>query len=332
LDEILSQEEINALLSSFAKQEVERAAKSGNGKKKQVRPYDFRRPDKLSKEQLRTIEMIHETFARLLTTWMSTYLRLPVRVTLTSSEQMSFDEFSSSLPIPGVIAVFNISPPDGEAILSLEPLLAFGMLDRVLGGPGQAKGKPRELTDIEQRLMQDLTAKVLDLLTRAWSDVTAFSARLENIVASPQFAQITAETETVGTVSLQVTLGEITGGVTLCYPYPVLQPVLPRLVATRWFKKQTGRGAEASSAEAIRQRLANVQVPVTVELGQATVLVGDFLDLAVGDIIKLDSRRGEDLVVRVGGGAKFVARPGVIGKRLAFQVSRVLYDRGGTLR
>ncbi|MCR4402735.1 MAG: flagellar motor switch protein FliM [Firmicutes bacterium] len=332
MDEILSQEEINALLSSFAKQEVERAAKSGNGKKKQVRPYDFRRPDKLSKEQLRTIEMIHETFARLLTTWMSTYLRLPVRVTLTSSEQMSFDEFSSSLPIPGVIAVFNISPPDGEAILSLEPLLAFGMLDRVLGGPGQAKGKPRELTDIEQRLMQDLTAKVLDLLTRAWSDVTAFSARLENIVASPQFAQITAETETVGTVSLQVTLGEITGGVTLCYPYPVLQPVLPRLVATRWFKKQTGRGAEASSAEAIRQRLANVQVPVTVELGQATVLVGDFLDLAVGDIIKLDSRRGEDLVVRVGGGAKFVARPGVIGKRLAFQVSRVLYDRGGTLR
>ncbi|NLG79658.1 MAG: flagellar motor switch protein FliM [Firmicutes bacterium] len=331
MDEILSQEEINALLSSFAKQEEEHAVKSGSGKTKQVRPYDFRRPDKLSKDQLRTIEMIHETFARSLSTWMSTYLRMPVRVTLASCEQLSFDEFSSSLPTPGVIAVFNISPPDGEAVLALEPLLAFAMLDRVLGGPGQAKGRPRELTDIEQRLMQDLVVKVLDILTRAWSDVAGFSARLENIVASSQFAQITAETETVGAVSLEVAFGEVTGNVSLCFPYPILQPVLPRLAATRWFKKQVGRGGEAGSAEAIRQRLATVQVPVTVELGQASIMVGDFLDLAQGDIIRLDSRRGEDLVVRVGGGPKFLARPGVIGKRLAFQVSRVLYDRGGIL-
>ncbi|MDI7248275.1 MAG: flagellar motor switch protein FliM [Bacillota bacterium] len=331
MDEILSQEEINALLSSFAKQEEGHTAKDRSGEAKQVRPYDFRRPDKLSKDQLRTIEMIHETFARSLSTWMSSYLRLPVRVSMASCEQHSFDEFSSSLPTPGVIAVFNMSPPDGEAIVAFAPALAFAILDRVLGGPGQARGKPRELTDIEQQLMQDLVAKVLDILARAWADVAAFSARLVNIVSSPQFAQITAETETVGAVSLQVTFGETSGNVSLGLPYPILQPVMPRLAATRWFRKQAGRGGETGSAEAIRQRLSTIQVPVSVELGQASVMVGDFLDLAPGDIIRLDSRRGEDLVVRVGGGSKFLGRPGVIGKRLAFQVSRVLHDRGGNL-
>ncbi len=331
MDEILSQEEINALLSSFAKQEEQRAAKGQSQEAKQVRPYDFRRPDKLSKDQLRTIEMIHETFARSLSTWMSSYLRMPVRATLASCGQLSFDEFSSSLPAPSAIAVFNMSPPDGEAILALDPPLAFAMLDRVLGGPGQARGKPRELTDIEQQLMRDLVAKVLEILAHAWADVAAFSARLVNMVAGPQFAQITAETETVGAVSLQVTFGEAAGNASFCFPYPLLQPVLPRLAATRWFKRQAGRAGDAGPTEAIRHRISAVKVPVSVELGQASVMVGDFLDLAPGDIIRLESMRGEDLVVRVGGGPKFLGRPGVIGKRLAFQVSRVLHDRGGML-
>ncbi|MEW5866137.1 MAG: flagellar motor switch protein FliM [Bacillota bacterium] len=331
MSDILSQEEINALLSSFAKQEEERAAQGRSADTRQVRPYDFRRPDKLSKDQLRTIEMLHGAFARTLSSWMSSYLRTPIRNTLVSCEQLSFDEFSSSLAAPSVIAVFGVSPPDGEAILWFSPSLAFAILDRRLGGPGQAKGKPRELTDIEQRIMRGVILKILDILAEAWSDVSPFTLHLVNIVASPEFAQITADNETVGAVVIELALGDTTGNIGLCFPYPLLQPVLPRLTTSRGFRKEPGRQADGKLPEALKRGISGVRVPVVMELGQASILVGDFVDLAPGDIIRLDARRGQDLVVRIGKSAKFLARPGVIGKRLAFQVSRVLHDRGGTL-
>ncbi len=329
MSEILSQEEINALLSSFAKREEERATRGPETRR--ARPYDFRRPDKLSKDQLRAIEMLHGAFARTLASWMSSYLRSPVRNTALSCEQLSFDEFCSSLPSPSVIAVFGISPPDGEAILWLNPLLAFAILERRLGGRGQAKGKMRELTDIEQLIMRGVILKILDMLTEAWSDVSAFSARLVNTVASPEFARVTAGNETVGAVAIELALGDVTGNIGLCFPYPLLQPALPRLASNRWHRREAGRQADARLPEALKKGISSVKVPVVMELGQTSILVGDFLDLAPGDIIKLDARRGRDLVVRVGRSAKFLARPGVIGKRLALQVSRVLYDRGGTL-
>ncbi len=333
MDNILSQEEIDALLSAFSQDEDDESVQAKDASDtRQVRPYDFRRPDKFSKDQLRALEMIHETFARSLSPWMSSYFRIPVKVSLDSVSQLSFDEFASSLELPSVIVVFYMEPPGDRGIAWMSPDLSSAVLDRCLGGPGRAGGKPKELTSIEEGVLRGVIVRILDMLAMAWEQIASVAFRLSNLASGPQFAQITSGTETVGRVNLEITLGDFAGDLSLCFPYPLLQPLVPRLAIERWFKKEGDLGQSAEMSEALRERLALVEVPVVLEVGRATVSVSEFLDLAVGDVIKLDSRYGKDLVVRVGGGKKFLASPGIVGRHLAFQVNRVVRDRGGTLK
>ena len=332
MDSILSQEEIDALLSAFSQQEEEEHVHTKSvSETRQVRPYDFKRPDKFSKDQLRALEMIHETFARSLSPWMSSYFRMPVKVSLDSVSQLSFDEFSSSLELPSVIVVMNMDPPGDRGIVWMSYSLASAVLDRSLGGSGRGDGKAREFTTIEESVLRGIMNRILDMLGMVWEQIAAITFRLANLASGPQFAQITSGTETVSRIDLRVTLGDSAGDLSLCFPYPLLQPLIPRLAIEQWFSRTGDFGKGAGMSEALRERLALVDVPVVLEVGQATISVNEFLDLGVGDIIKLDARYGKDLVVRVGGGKKFLARPGVVGRRLAFQVSRVLRDRGGTL-
>ena len=333
LDNILSQEEIDALLSAFSQEEEDESAQAkGLSEARQVRPYDFRRPDKFSKDQLRVLEMIHETFARSLSPWMSSYFRIPVKVSLNSVSQLSFDEFSSSLELPSVTVVFYMEPPGDRGIAWMSPDLASAVLDRCLGGPGRSVAKARELTNIEEGILRGVMVRILDMLAMAWEQMTQVTFSLSNLASGPQFAQITSGTETVGRIDLRITLGDSSGDLRLCFPYPLLQPIIPRLAIERWFRRESDLGKDAEAGETLRRRLSLVEVPVVLEVGRATISVSEFLDLEVGDVIKLDSRYGKDLVVRVGGGKKFLARPGVVGRRLAFQVNSVVRDRGGTLK
>lgn len=333
MDNILSQEEIDALLSAFSQQEDDESVQAkGSAETRQVRPYDFRRPDKFSKDQLRVLEMIHETFARSLSPWMSSYFRIPVKVSLESVSQISFDEFTSSLELPSVIVVFYMDPPGDRGIVWMSPELASAILDRSLGGPGRASGKAREFTSIEEGVLRGVMIRVLDILAMAWDQMAKATFGLSNLASGPQFAQVTSGTETVGEINLRIALGDSSGELRLCFPYPLLQPLIPRLAIQRWFTKDGDSEKDAELGEALRERLAFVEVPVVLEVGRATISVSEFLDLAAGDVIKLDSRYGKDLVVRIGGARKFFARPGVVGRRLAFQVNRMVRDRGGSLK
>lgn len=329
---ILSQEEIDALLSAFSQQEEDESVEGkGALDMRQVRPYDFRRPDKFSKDQIRVLEMIHETFARSLSPWMSSYFRIPVRVSLDSVSQQSFDEFLASLELPSVTVVFDMEPPSDRGIAWMSPDLTSAVLDRCLGGPGRSVVKARELTDIEESVLRGVMVRIFDMLSMAWEQIAQVTFSLSNLASGPQFAQITSGTETVGRIDLRITLGDSSGDLRLCFPYPLLQPLIPRMAIERWFRRESDSEKDAEAGEALRKRLASVEVPVVLEVGRAAISVREFLNLEVGDVIKLDSRYGKDLVVRVGGRKKFLARPGVVGRRFAFQVNRVVHDRGGTL-
>lgn len=333
MDNILSQEEIDALLSAFSQQEDDESVHAkGHQETRQVRPYDFRHPDKFSKDQLRVLEMIHETFARSLSPWMSSYFRIPVKVSLEAVSQLSFDEFTSSIELPSVIAVFYMDPPGDRGIIWMSPDLTSAIIDRCLGGPGRSGGKARELTSIEESVLRGVVVRILDMLALAWDQMAQPTFGFSNIASGPQFAQVTSGTETVGRVSLRIILGESSGELRICFPYPLLQPLIPRLAIERWFRREADMEKAAEMNEALQERLALVEVPVVLEVGRATITVREFLDLAVGDVIKLDSRYGKDLSVRVGGAKKFLARPGVVGRRLAFQVNRMVRDGGGAFK
>lgn len=214
----------------------------------------------------------------------------------------------------------------------MSPDLTSAIIDRCLGGPGRSGGKARELTSIEESVLRGVVVRILDMLALAWDQMAQPTFGLSNIASGPQFAQVTSGTETVGRVSLRIILGESSGELRICFPYPLLQPLIPRLAIERWFRREADMEKAAEMNEALQERLALVEVPVVLEVGRATITVREFLDLAVGDVIKLDSRYGKDLSVRVGGAKKFLARPGVVGRRLAFQVNRMVRDGGGAFK
>jgi flagellar motor switch protein FliM len=188
-----------------------------------------------------------------------------------------------------------------------------------------------ELTNIEESVLRGIMVRILDILGMAWEQITKISFTLGNLASGPQFAQITSSTETIGKIDMKVTLGDSSGSFQLCFPYPLLQPLIPRLAIERWFRKEVDLDKGAEISKALKERIASVEVPVVLEIGRTTISISEFLDLGVGDVIKLDSRYGKDLIVRVGGARKFQVRPGIVGRRLAFQVNHTVHDKGGVL-
>ncbi|HHV61048.1 MAG TPA: flagellar motor switch protein FliM [Firmicutes bacterium] len=321
MSDILSQDEINALLSSLMEeQEPEAASAPAPAGPKDIKPYDFRRPDKFSKVQLRTLEMLHDTFARHLSTALSTYLRTPIKVTLTLVEQLTFDEFISSLPALTVIASIDMSPLDGRAVLEINPAVAFSMIDRLLGGTGRFEGQPREFTDLEQMLMKKILARVVDNLAGAWSNLIQLEPSLENMETNPQFIQVMSPNDSVSVLAFEVSAENMSGTMSLCLPYLTLQPIIPRLGAQQWFAEGR-RGIQESKKLALRKEIERVKLPVSVEVGRATITVRELLELEPGDIIKLDRHAPSDFKVFVGSGAKFLGRPGLVGRHLAVEIT-----------
>ncbi|MDI3281338.1 MAG: flagellar motor switch protein FliM, partial [Bacillota bacterium] len=234
MPEVLSQEEIDALLAALStgQMDVETAKKEESARK--VKQYDFRRPDKFSKDQIRTLEMLHENFSRLLSTSLTTYLRVLVDVKLVSVQQMTYDEFIRSLPNPTVMCTFTLAPLPGEGVLEINPALALMIVQRLLGGKVQFPEKARELTDIELIILKRVILRSLTHFHEAWGNVADVDASLEQIELNPQFVQIVAPSQMVILVTLSVKVGDQEGFINICLPDTLLEPVLPKLSAHYW--------------------------------------------------------------------------------------------------
>jgi len=324
--EVLSQDEIDQLLSAISAGEISTEEVHQVKDQRKIKIYDFKRPDKFSKDQIRTVSIMHETFARLTTTSLSAQLRSLVHVHVASVDQLTYEEFIRSIPNPTTLAVVDMDPLKGSAILEIDPAITFSIIDRLFGGQGEGAKFSRELTDIEQSVMEGIIVRVLGNLRESWSTVIDLRPRLGGIETNPQFAGIVPPSEMVVLVTLETKVGEVEGMMNLCIPYLTIEPIISKLSAQYWYSS-VRRGTTTENLNILRDRLATVIVTLTAEVGNMDIAVRDVLALRPGDIIRLDSVRVNDpMPLKVGDRKKFLCRPGALGNKLAVQIVKKLEE------
>lgn len=341
MTEVLSQEEIDALLTAISSGDVEQsggeiptggeqaaAAPAGKGKserRKKIKVYDFKRPDKFSKDQIRTLQMMHEAFARLATTALSARLRTLVGVHVSSVDQLTYEEFIKSIPNPTTLAVIDMSPLKGSAVLEMEPAITFSMIDRLFGGKGKPVKLSRELTDIERGVVERIIQRILNDLKEAWSNVVDLRPRLAQFESNPQFVQIVPPNDMAVLITLDTRVGEVEGLTNFCIPYITLEPIISKLSAQYWYSS-IRRSTSGDAVEAIKGRLSRTPISIVAQLGSAMITMRELLALDVGDAIKLNESLGSEASLSIHNRKKFHCRPGVSGNRMAVQLTRQVED------
>jgi len=324
--EVLSQDEIDQLLTAISSGDAETEDTRQVAERKNIRIWDFRRPDKFSKEQIRTVSFMHETFARLTTTSLAAQLRSMVHVHVASVDQLTYEEFLRSIPSPTALAVINMDPLTGSAILEIDPAITFTIIDRLFGGPGEGAKINRELSEIERAVMESIIVRILGNMREAWSQVIDLRPRLGQIETNPQFVQIVPPTEMVVLVTLETKVEEVEGMMNFCIPYLTIEPIISKLSAQYWYSS-VRRGATTENLNVLRERLAGIDIPLVAEVGSLTLPMKDVMTLQPGNVIRLSGTRvGDPMVLKLGNRPKFDCRPGVVGKKLAVQVTRKIED------
>ena len=317
--DVLSQSEIDALLSAISTGEMSADEMKKEDEGKKVKIYDFKRALRFSKDQIRSLTRIHENFARLLTTFFSAQLRTYVQITVASVDQIPFEEFVRSIPNMTLINVFEVPPLDGNILMEINPNIAYSMLDRLMGGSGASHSNVDNLTEIETKIMTNLFERSFDNLREAWENIVEIDPMLIELEVNPQFLQMISPNETVVVISLNTIIGETTGMINICLPHVVLEPIVPNLSVRYWMQSNT-KEMSPEQIKALENRVKQSVLPVVAELGTTSISVEDFLMMNIGDVIELDQKIANPLILKVGNLPKFTVQPGKLNKKMAVQI------------
>ncbi len=324
MGEVLSQNEIDNLLAALATGELD-ADQIQESEEKHIKNYDFSRPTKFSKEHLRTLEIIFEHYSRLISTNLPVYLRKNVQVTVASSETVTFNEFTNALSNPVILGIIDFAPLNGTIIMDLATNLGYAMLDRMLGGSGEPLEKNREFSEIELTIIQKILVMFTQLLRDPWRNVVDISPVLSRLETNPQFAQVIAPNDMIAIVTLNMKLGEVEGFMNICLPFFTLEDIMDKLNTKYWFSTMQESYAE-DYEEHIETLIRKVDIPIRAILGRSTISVNDFMNLQVGDCIRLNSRVDDDMSIYVGNIRKFTALPGADKDSYAVRITSVIRE------
>lgn len=322
--DVLDQSEVDALLSAVDSGEMDEAISSSRsaGLQKDASAYDFKRPERVSKDQMRSLESLHENLARNLGASLSSFLRTIVEVRVATIEQLTYSEFIHSLPNPTNFNLLNCEPLEGQMCLEVSPLIIYPIIDRLLGGSSNEIFIPqRPLTMIELRLIRKVTDRALDQLTEVWSSLVPVKFSLADVESNPHLVQIVAPNEVVVVIGFELRMGARSGTMSLCIPFNVIEPVMSKLATQGWLGYRRKLAADDHSARVARSIHA-AKLEVRAFLAETAITVRDLVNLAPGDIIQTTKPATEDVVIRIEGRSKFAGRVGKHKQNRAVKISR----------
>lgn len=323
--DVLDQAEVDALLAAVESGGVETSDRIAGRSRitKEAHSYDFKRPERVSKEQMRALEGIHDTFGRAFGASLSGFLRTIVEIRVATAEQLTYSEFIHSLPNPTNFNLLTAEPLEGQLCLEISPLIIYPIIDRLLGGSNAELFIPqRPLTLIEQRLVGRITSRALNSLTEAWSDVVEVKFAIGEVESNPHLVQIVAPNEVVVVIGFEIKMGGRVGTMSLCIPFNVIEPVMDKLLSQGWLAYQR-RSAAEDRAEEIARGIGVTQVTLSAYLAQTTITVRDLLTLQPGDILQTPKGVNDDLIIQVEGRNKFAGKIGRVKDRYAIKITRL---------
>ncbi len=322
--DILSQEEIDALLDVVDEGDESLEENGGDEgfSQRQITLYDFKRPNRVSKEQLRAFRGIHDKMARSLSSQISSIMRSIVEIQLHSVDQMTYGEFLMSLPNPTSFNVFSMKPLEGNGILEINPSIAFPMLDRLLGGKGEPFEATREFSDIELSLFETILRVMMATLKEAWGPVSDLYPNVESKESSPNVVQIVAQNEIVVMVVMEIIIGHSSGMMNICYPVIALEPILPKLASRDLMLNETS--SKKSRNQELQVLLGGAQVNVEANLGSAELDMREVLELKIGDIIRLNTDANDIVTLAIDGKVRFKGEIGLRRFRKSIQITEIV--------
>jgi flagellar motor switch protein FliM len=318
MSKALGQTEIESLLAAAESGQLPAGQNTGRGPsgpppaaELDVRNYDFKRPERVSKDQMRSLQSLHESFGRNLGASLSGFLRTIIEVRISTLQQLTFSEYIHALPNPTCFNLIEAPPLEGQMCLELSPLIIYPIMDRLLGGSDVDLFIPqRPLTAIELRLVQCITDRALTSLTESWAELAPVRFEMVHTESNPHLAQIVAPNEVVVAIVFEIRMGHRSGTMSLCIPFNVIEPMIARLTSQNWFL-YSRRKTREPQGDKLQNALAQARVELQCCLAETEITVHDLLNLQVGDIIQTGKPANHPLLLRVEGRNKFA---GVVGQ------------------
>lgn len=321
--EVLSQSEIDALLSALSSGELQPDELPKDEEKQKVKVYDFRSPQKFSKDHLRTLELIHDNFARIISNYLTAQVRTNAKVKIESIEQITYEEFIHSIPNPTILTVFKMPPLNGSILFETNPQFVYQVIDILLGGSGDRKYKLRDFTDIDKNIIRQINKGLISNLRLAWEDIIEVETEIEGIETNPALNQTLAPNEPVALISFSVEIGRNSTFINICIPYLSIEKLLDKLVVQYWFQ-QADDALLQESRNKLKERLNVVDVDVTAVLGATHITVDDFLKLTLGDVVPLDNKTTSPIKVMAEDQQVYYARPGIVNKSMGIEILDII--------